>query len=235
MGSNITKKDIEDYYDSFREHQQQLGINIRHRTIYRNLLKAGLSENSNVLEIGCGIGTVSSLILKTVIKGKFVGADISAGSIQMAKSLSEKHANAEFVVTDMRNFASKVKFDYILLPDVLEHIPVEQHHDLFLTVYSVANEAATVLINIPEPHTQDWNRTHRPEKMQIIDQSLDFRKLVDDACSAGFELSSLNPYCLHSTEPDYVSIIFRKPSERSDYVLKNWWRRGFENLFGRIM
>ena len=32
-----TKEQVKEYYDTFKEHQKQLGINIRHRTIFKNL------------------------------------------------------------------------------------------------------------------------------------------------------------------------------------------------------
>ena len=64
--TSTTKEQVKEYYDTFKEHQKKLGINIRHRTILKNLKNAGLKPNSNVLEIGCGIGTVSHLILKQI-------------------------------------------------------------------------------------------------------------------------------------------------------------------------
>ena len=33
-----TKEQVKEYYDTFKEHQKQLGINIRHRTIFKNLI-----------------------------------------------------------------------------------------------------------------------------------------------------------------------------------------------------
>ena len=82
-----------------------------------------MKPNSNVLEIGCGIGTVSHLILKYITEGSFVGLDISSESIEMAKKRNAFHKKAEFLVNDMSNFTHKTKFDFVVFPDVLEHIP----------------------------------------------------------------------------------------------------------------
>ncbi len=101
-----SKEEVEKFYNTFKEHQNKLGVNIRHRTIFKNLKKQGLKTDSQVLEIGCGIGTVSSLILKYIIKGKFVGVDISAESILLAKkinALTEAVANYELVLLKHRN------------------------------------------------------------------------------------------------------------------------------------
>ena len=66
----------------------------------------------------------------------------------------------------MTTFFEPENFDFVVLPDVLEHIPVEQHADLFKVLASVTAFDATVLINIPEPHCLDWIRKTRPELLR---------------------------------------------------------------------
>ena len=67
----INNKDIPKFYDGFNaESFKKFGINIRHRTIFKNLKTAGLLPSHNVLEIGCGTGPVTSLIAKYCNKGK---------------------------------------------------------------------------------------------------------------------------------------------------------------------
>jgi len=55
-------EEVSEYYDGFSSYQLAKGINSRHLSIFRFLRKAGLKKNSIVLEIGCGIGTVTHLI-----------------------------------------------------------------------------------------------------------------------------------------------------------------------------
>jgi ubiquinone/menaquinone biosynthesis C-methylase UbiE len=87
-----TKEEIKNYYDNtFKDYQKKVGINIRHRTIFKNLKKEGLTRQSNVLEIGCGIGSVSHLILKYITEGSFVGLDISSESIKTAQVNNSFH------------------------------------------------------------------------------------------------------------------------------------------------
>jgi trans-aconitate 2-methyltransferase len=234
MTDDPGKERIEHYYDQFRDQQQRTGVNLRHRTIHRHLVEAGLNADSVVLEVGCGIGTVSGLILRTVTRGRFVGVDISPASIQTARKLNAGHPNAEFVVNDMKTFTPDITFNFVVLPDVLEHIPVDQHPALFRTIAKVTSGDAVVAINIPEPRTQDWMRIHHPEKMQIIDQSLSLHQLVYDAGSAGFELVSVSPYCLHGTRPDYISILLSKPLPPRPYVLKSWLARAVQNTLSKF-
>jgi cyclopropane fatty-acyl-phospholipid synthase-like methyltransferase len=229
-----TKEQVKEYYDTFKEHQKQLGINIRHRTIFKNLKNAGLKPNSNVLEIGCGIGTVSNLILKYITEGSFVGLDISPESINMAKNFNAFHKKAEFMVNDMSNFTHKTKFDFVVFPDVLEHIPVEQHANIFETVSKLTTPDAVILINIPEPNYLNWVRENDPKKLQIIDQSLSMQDLLNNVYPYGFKLYSMNPYSLHYDVNDYLSIVLKKNPTVKQINLKNKLTRAIENTKSKL-
>lgn len=229
-----TKEQVKDYYDTFKEHQKQLGINIRHRTILKNLKNAGLKTNSNVLEIGCGIGTVSNLILKFISEGSFVGLDISPESINMAKNFNSFHKKAEFLVNDMSNFTHKTKFDFIVFPDVLEHIPVEQHANIFETVSKLSSDKAVILINIPEPNYLNWVRENDPKRLQIIDQSLSMQDLLNNSYPYGFKLYSMNPYSLHYDVNDYLSIVLKKDPSVKTVNLKGKLTRAIENTKSKL-
>jgi trans-aconitate 2-methyltransferase len=235
MATKISNTEVSEFYDTFRKHQEQLGVNIRHRRIYHNLLSGGLVNSSNVLEIGCGIGTVSSLILKTVHQGKFTGVDISEASIKLAREINAQHKNASFVVNDMSTFTSDTRFDFVVFPDVLEHIPFEQHRRIFETIGSVTAPSAKIHINIPSPAFQIWLKKHQAEKMQIIDQSLSLSRLTADAASGGFELQSAVPYSLHYKQPDYVYLVFEKKASEINFTLKSWISRGMQNWFSKFV
>jgi 2-polyprenyl-3-methyl-5-hydroxy-6-metoxy-1,4-benzoquinol methylase len=229
-----TKEEVKEYYDTFKEHQKQLGINIRHRTILKNLKNAGLKANSNILEIGCGIGTVSHLILKYITEGSFVGLDISAESIKMAQQFNSFHKKAEFFVDDMSNFSHKTKFDFVVFPDVLEHIPVEQHANIFKTIGELTTPNATVIINIPEPNYLNWVRANDPSKLQIIDQSLSMQDLLNNSYPYGFKLYSMNPYSLHFDVNDYLAIVMKKDLTVKNVNVKSKIVRAIENTKSKL-
>jgi SAM-dependent methyltransferase len=229
-----TKEEVKEYYDTFKEHQKQLGINIRHRTILKNLKNAGLKANSNVLEIGCGIGTVSHLILKYITEGSFVGLDISAESIKMAQQFNSFHKKAQFFVDDMSNFSHKTKFDFVVFPDVLEHIPVEQHANIFKTIGELTTPNATVIINIPEPNYLNWVRANDPSKLQIIDQSLSMQDLLNNSYPYGFKLYSMNPYSLHFDVNDYLAIVMKKDLTVKNVNVKSKIVRAIENTKSKL-
>ena len=232
--STTTKEQVKEYYDTFKEHQKKLGINIRHRTILKNLKNAGLKPDSNVLEIGCGIGTVSHLILKNIPQGSFVGLDISSESIKMAKQFNSFHKKAEFFVDDMSHFTHKTKFDFVVFPDVLEHIPLEQHANIFKTIAELTTPNATVIINIPEPNYLNWVRANDPSKLQIIDQSLSMQDLLNNSYPYGFKLYSMNPYSLHFDVNDYLAIVLKKDMTVKNVNVKSKIIRAIENTKSKL-
>jgi trans-aconitate 2-methyltransferase len=234
QSGHASKEQVEQFYNTYKEQQKRIGVNIRHRTILKNLKTAGLKPDSKVLEVGCGIGTVSGLIIKKIPGGKFVGVDISAESISMASQIHQSSSNAEFLVSDMSDFSHSLKFDFIVLPDVLEHIPVEQHHNLFRVLASVSTENAVALINIPEPNCLNWCRVKHPEKLQIIDQSLSMQDLLNNSYPHGWKLFSMNSYSLQYTKPDYTSIVLKKNMDVQNYERKSKLNLALENFISKF-
>ncbi len=227
-------EEVAKYYDNFKHHQKKLGINIRHRTIFANLKKAGLQTNSRVLEIGCGIGTVSNLICSYITGGKFTGVDISKESIEHARMFNGSFKNAEFIVSDMSDFNRTDKYDFVVFPDVLEHIPVDAHAALFATIAKHSTENTIILINIPEPYTLDWTRRNHPDRLQIIDQSLSMRDLCNNVYPAGFYLYSITPYGLQYEHEEYLSIVLKRDWKREKVYRKSKLSLSVANLLSKI-
>ena len=227
------KQSVKDFYDTFTSNQTNIGVSVRHRLILKKLKSIGLKSSSNVLEIGCGIGTVSSLIIKNTPAGKFVGCDISPKSIELAKKFNPQK-NAEFICTDMSDFESNLKFDFVVFPDVLEHIPVEEHAPLFERIARVCNPNAKLLINIPEPNTLNYHRKHNPHLLQIIDQSLSMQDLLNHTYPYGFQVQSIVPYAIHTNIDNYLSIVFIRNTNSEPIQLKNKVSQLIQNIKARF-
>jgi ubiquinone/menaquinone biosynthesis C-methylase UbiE len=207
---DTSRDQISDYYDTFSEHMENIGINIRHRTILYQLKKNGLKRNASVLEIGCGIGQVTGLVSKYLKNGSIVAVDISPANIEKARVRLKHQSNVQFLVSDMSDFSSTKMFDFVILPDVLEHIPLDQHTRLFSVIARHTHEHSTVFINIPSPHFQDYLSSHKHELQQIIDLSLHTDLLLPSFTSNGFRIDSLRNYSLAVEEHDYQQIILKK-------------------------
>ena len=113
----------------------------------------------------------------------------------------------------MTDFEYPQKFDFILFPDVLEHIPLEQHENLFAIVSKHMHDNSIILINIPHPKALDYIRLNMPEKLQIIDQSISAHSLIKNAYSSDLELINYTSYSLFNKENDSVLVRFKKSTE----------------------
>lgn len=226
---------VSHFYDDYTEQQFKKGIHIRHRTILKNLKKAGLQANSNVLEIGCGIGTVTRLIARATPQGNVLAVDISPKSIEMARKFNSKFSHVEFAVSDMTDFERSEKFDFVVLPDVIEHIPLEQHPHLFQTIAKHLHENSVVAINIPHPLYLTWLREHQPEKLQIIDQPIHTDQLLQNTYAAGLYLHKLESYSLFLEINDYQWIILKQFKMPTDVKTKSKLGLKWRDLLSRLL
>lgn len=210
-----TNEEIKNWYNSFSKKQKKTGVNLRHYTIMNNAISLGMKRHHLVLEIGCGIGTLTGLLNNFIRSGKIVATDISNESIDLAKTRLQHSHKVDFCVTDMQSFEYDRKFDFIILPDVLEHIPLEYHHKIFNTLSANLKKEGKVLINIPHPEIITHFQQHAPEKLQIIDQALDANKLIEVAYANGFLLEQYQSYSIFNNQHDYVFIVLKKEKTSS--------------------
>lgn len=216
--------DISKYYDKFSDYQRKVGINIRHRLIFRNIKREGLRRNSLVLEIGCGIGSLTGLLAGFLTSGRIVSIDISPKSIEIAKSKNGRFSNIEFLVSDMSNFSTNEKFDFVILADVLEHIPIKDHVFLFQKIGNLLHSKSKILINIPSPFHIEWIERFQKNALQIIDQPLYTDKFLAAIYSNNMYLFYLETYSLFFKQGDYQWIVI-KPSEIVNEFLKKSKRK----------
>lgn len=203
--------EIVEFYDKFSARQAAAGINNRHISIHYHLVKAGLRNFHHVLEVGCGIGTVSQLILRTLTpRGSLYAVDISPKSIMLAKQTSLKYENAVFQVKDLTKEKVDRKFDVIVLPDVIEHIPFELYPTLFRNLYEMLDNNGFVLIHIPHPNYLEWLIQHGSTELQVIDNPVHTDKLLNAVYPVGFYLKHLKSYCIYKMKEDYQVIILEK-------------------------
>jgi len=202
----LTKK----WYNDFASTQIKTSINLRHYNIINYLYKEGLNRKSKVLEIGCGIGTLTKLIAKSCPNGNITATDISDESINFAKKFLNKYTNINYLVTNMSDFNVDMKFDIIVLADVLEHIPKSYHQILFSTINNHMNENSVLIIHIPHFRLIEYIKEKKPEKLQIIDQPISPKELISSAEDSNLFLTNYEAYNLFNKDIDYVFASFRK-------------------------
>lgn len=208
---------VEKFYDSFSSNQEATGINLRHKTIDKWCTKFELKSSDKVLEIGCGIGTQTELLSNRITDGCIDAYDISPKSIEMAKKRLQSRPNINFYAADITQVDLKKDFyDFVLLPDVLEHIPIDVHDKLFERISYSMKSDAKVLIHIPDPYHNQWISIHKPERQQIIDQNLFLPLIAKPIYDADLCIEYLETYDLHANNGDYQVIVLRKVRDK-DY------------------
>lgn len=208
----MQEEKVIEFYDEFVRNQRKVSINDRIFSLYQRLLKQGMHAGSNVLELGCGIGTVSYLISKTVTQGKVESVDISPASIRFASEKINK-PNTSFKAADVVKYCPDLdRIDYITLFDVIEHIPMDQHAELFSNISSYMTDQSQLLINIPSPESIRYDEKHRPELLQVIDQAIPFELLVENLYKNGLEIVQFETYSIW-LEDDYQFFLIRKKKD----------------------
>lgn len=204
-------KEIKEYYNEYSIRQKKTGVNQRHKSILSKLINFGLKPHHSVLEIGCGIGTQSGLILNQLSKsGKLNAYDLSDKSIEIAKSIYNKYSNATFTAADVTEIELTGEYDVIVLPDVIEHIPIEKHTILFSKLHKVLKPEGFMFIHIPFPFYQDWLHKNDPKLLQIIDQPIHLPELAAALFENDFFIKEMCSYTIYTKPYDYQYLLCLK-------------------------
>ena len=207
-----------DYYDEYASQQLQIGINDRHRAIRKWLERFGLAPGMDVLELGCGVGTLTELIADVVGDGgTLVAVDISPRSIELARERFGGQPNVEFLVGDIIDLDLHRTFDVVVLPDVIEHIPIESHGTLFARVRRWVRDTGWVLVHIPNPLFLEWCHRERPDLLQQIDQPIFTDMLIANTHPNDLYIHYLNTYSIWVPEGDYQVIVLKPRRPRVEF------------------
>lgn len=170
------------------------------------------NTSSNVLELGCGIGIMTGLMSTVVKKGIIESVDLSDKSIEYAKSKIKKK-NISFYTDDVVNYIPKNRdFDFITLFDVIEHIPLELHSDLFKNLSKIVADHTKILINIPNPEFIDYHQNDESAWLQIVDQPVPLQTIVKNAEDNELQLTDFKTYSIW-IENDYQFFVIQKKKE----------------------
>jgi ubiquinone/menaquinone biosynthesis C-methylase UbiE len=207
-----TVSEVTEFYDEYVVEQANTGINDRIYGVYERLIGLGLNAHSTVLELGCGIGMMTSLLKRTVNQGKIHAIDISAASIEYGKA-KFGGANVTFSTQDITTFETQLNTpDFITLIDVLEHIPLELHAALFRRISQVMGLNSHFVINLPNPDYIAHDIALEADSLQVIDQPVPFASLIQQLDDAGLELMTYQKYGLwHHDEYQWFVLRIKRP------------------------
>ena len=207
-----------EFYDNFIAYQIDSGINDRIYGCYKRMKKLGLNKKTKVLEIGCGIGVLSYLLTGKIKTGVIEAMDLSEKSVAYAKKHITQN-NISFTASNIFDFSPKTAgFDYITLFDVIEHVPLERHQELFNKIYSWMDNQSTLLINLPNPNYILFDQQNQPEVLQEMDQAIFLNDLSSTFNEIGLEIKSFETYSVWTKE-DYHFFVIKKKTPFKETLL----------------
>ena len=187
--------EVKSFYDDFLESKMleyRIRDNPRIDQATERILQF-VDPDSNVLDVGCGIGIVPERVATMLEEGHVWAFDISERNIWYARETVDD-PSVSFFVGDAVEGRQKIQdrlsapIDVITLVDVIEHIPQDQHADLFRFFGSIASERSFIVLTYPSPQYQRHLIKNDPEELQIIDQVIELDEMREAARNAGFSL-----------------------------------------------
>ena len=135
------------------------GIHPKHQlTNYHQFFIDRIINGENVLDVGCGNGSVAISIAKRLSKSFITGIDISKKNIDFAKQKQKESnlKNLNFINGDIHDY-TEIGSDVVILSNVLEHI---EDRVLFLKNVQRLSGAKTFLVRVPY-FKRDWQIAFR--------------------------------------------------------------------------
>ena len=112
----MPKDDVREHFEEIAgEYDRWKEKSAYYYRLLAEIYRERVPEGASVLEIGCGTGT----LLAALSPGRGVGVDISPRMVEIAAA---KHPSLKFWVADAEAFEPEETYDYVIIPDVVEHL-----------------------------------------------------------------------------------------------------------------
>lgn len=237
----VNSQQVKEYYNGFNKTIMSSYRQTGNKRIDKafGFISSYFSVNSKILDIGCGIGIIPEKMSDSLKDGHVWAFDLSEENIKSAIE-AVKSGKVTFndvdVIDNFKKIREKLesnRVDLITLVDVVEHLPVGNLFELFSNLASVSTENAVVAMTYPTPEYQQYLRNNEPEKLQIIDESIEIELLNEAAKAAGFTLTHFR-YVDIWRKNQYVHCAFSKNAtvEPNDslYVKKKFLQKAFSKI-----
>lgn len=183
---------IRDYEEFHKNTLSQTHIINRNNFTYRiilNVINKFLDSPKKILDIGCGVGSLSLYLASN--GHRVYGIDISSKAIKSCLESAKKLGIENNVHFESMNFPNKIpdeKFDFILLIEVIEHL---KNDNLVLgKVYSLLKKGGIVIISTPSKNAPMYKLGLAHEFDQRVGhlRRSTLYELVDKCKLAGFKI-----------------------------------------------
>lgn len=119
----------------------------QHEIIYE-LLPESSDEQLRILDLGCGNGILSELVLKKLPNAFVVGFDLTPKMLEeYEENLSAYRGRYELMLGDYRFDSIGSSYDIVLAGLTLQHLTWGERKDFYKLIYSILNQNGSFILN----------------------------------------------------------------------------------------
>jgi trans-aconitate 2-methyltransferase len=233
MAPATDRESIRGFYDAFAAKfvEDYVHGNERVKRQWQFFSRVLPRDSGKILILGCGSGeTAFHIATKIAARARILALDISPAALEIAKKLFS-HKRIEYDQADAIEQLPGGKWDYVILPDVYEHIPRERRKALHAGLNSLMNKEAAVLITVPSPAKQVFLRASG-KGLQPIDEIVTLDDLVELATDIEGVITYFNVISVWERN-DYIHVVIQRGGDRTGPIgpfdsvpLRGWAHRG---------
>lgn len=190
MEEKATRENVVSYYDEHVKNKlnDYIKVNPRIEFGWETIKKYAPKNPQHILEVGCGMGNISSRMRGYWPNAQITGIDISTSSIQIAQKLfgDSKLSFKETILTP-DTFKDEL-FDLIIFMDVYEHIAVNDRPDVHAALNKLLKNKGRIILTVPTPANLKWSLINKPETMQPVDEHISFEVIGKLAADTNTEV-----------------------------------------------
>jgi SAM-dependent methyltransferase len=156
-----------------------------------------IKKTDRVLEVGSGSGLGSIFIGQHC--AHVTGIDVKTTEVDEARSINRRD-NVDFRVTDLADLDAAQPFDVVFALDVIEHMPIEQGHQLVASMTRLLKPTGMLVIGTPSIYSYEYQSPlSRASHVKCYDQK-ELVELIDHYCGRTLAFS-MNDEMVHTGHP----------------------------------
>lgn len=212
---------IEGFYGEFSLRvglRDWLVANARHEQLKLLVADAlhGHPGNARVLDVGCGTGVMSDFMTRF---GTVIGIDYSEPAVRLAAQMVPR---ASFRVGSLVDASFPAgSFDVISLFDVLEHVPLGERANFMAALGRILSASGVLIASTPHPHLTGWMQAQRRDLMQVVDDVVELRDVVELLAPLDLTLTRYATYDIDRGGPEYQLMVFARGLRAGDKPRRN--------------
>ena len=220
MSEKIIYENVVSYYNEHTKNKlgDYITVSPRIEEAFKTLVNNVKINPENILEVGCGVGSICHKMNRKWPQATITGIDISTESISIANKLFANE-KVNFLVSLLTPETFNQKFDLIIFMDVYEHIAVEDRKTVHSALKTILNDKGKIFLSVPTPHNLKWSLVNKPETMQPVDEHISYEVIGKLAIDTETEVRNYQIKDIWN-EGDYAHAVLEKNDDFESYFFK---------------